>query len=77
MKPQRAEADSVLEKLPMWMTRSSPSKAASRGAGVVLEIGEDVVLDDGQAELVGELQHAVGDDRRQRRAGRVVDARNW
>ena len=55
------------------MTRSSPSKAASRGAGAVLEIGEDIVLDDGEAELVGELQHPVSRHRRQRGAGRIVD----
>ena len=29
----RAEADSVFEKLPIWTTRSRPSRAARRGAG--------------------------------------------
>ena len=31
--PQRAAADRVFEKLPIWITRSSPSKPASRGPG--------------------------------------------
>ena len=35
MKPQRSEADTVLEKLPIWITRDRPSKAASRGAAWV------------------------------------------
>ena len=33
VEPQRTDADSVLEKLPMRMTRSSPSSAARRGDG--------------------------------------------
>ena len=39
----------------------------------VLEIGEDVVLDNRQGTLVGKLQELVGEDRRQRGAGRIVD----
>ena len=36
----------------MRITRSSPSSAARRGDGLGLEIGEDVVLDDGQVVLL-------------------------
>ncbi|OAP49782.1 hypothetical protein ATB98_03160 [Sinorhizobium saheli] len=38
----------------------------------LFEIGEDVVLDDRQAGLVRKLEQAMGDERRQRRAGRVM-----
>ncbi|ASY59069.1 hypothetical protein SS05631_b49770 (plasmid) [Sinorhizobium sp. CCBAU 05631] len=39
----------------------------------LFEIGKNVVLDDRQSRLVGELQEAVGDKRRERRAGRIVE----
>ena len=77
MKPQRAEADSVLEKLPMWIDPVEPVEGRQPRRRRVLEIGEDIVLDDGEAELLGELQHPVRGHRRQRCAGRIVDRRSW
>ena len=40
----------------------------------VLEISEDIVLDNGQAERFGQLQYPVRRDRRKRGPGRIVDS---
>ena len=53
-----------------------PVQPVERGVarrGLVLEVGEDVVLDDDQIVRLGELEDPVRGRRRQRRAGRVVD----
>ena len=42
------------------------------GSGM-LEIGEDIVLDDGEPRLFGQFQHPVRRHRRKHRPGRVVD----
>ena len=55
------------------MTRDSPSSAARRGDRLGLEIGEDVVLDDGEVVRGRGVQQAVRGLRRDRRAGRIVE----
>ena len=52
---------------------AQPVEGRKARRGLVLEVAEDVVLDDRQGELVGELQEPVGHDGRERGAGRIVD----
>ena len=75
MKPQRAEADRGLGKAADMDDALKPVEGGKSWGGDMFEIGEDIVLDDGQPRLLGQFQHPVRRHRGERCAGRVVNGR--